>query len=826
MNQVRRIQPDKDVSLQEFLTAILPSPGPFWMIARADRHGKPTLHESFDSIDDMAARIKQLESESCQLWFAPAAYAHRHDEQRDDGDRWGRKKENVSSLSEFHLDIDISTSESKSGYATLEIATQSLEHFIEQFGGLGYHIIVQSGGGLHVYWLLDSPIERKEWELIANKLKIATEIARLRADRSRTTDAASLLRPIGTTNRKQKYGSEGRPVSGRCVRYGRISAVEFEAACDRLISGALEGLNKSESVGQVTTGIQPVAAQNNNVPAWFTGLESGEKEFVIRSMLAALAPSCVRTHDEWLRIGASLSSEETLPKDSLFELWAEWSQSTPEGKESWGKDTETSHRGRFDSLNRSSLGALIKRAENSGWHPDLLRDNGTDSKEHRAISVAYETEGARWTLEQAKAYLRENVIYVETENGFLHNGLLVSKDALDTSLARHMPIDGQKRINPSALVKDGASPVVQFIGYKPGAPRMYIEGGYAIANTYCESGVVPVKPSDDDAQTIKDFILHLASGDDETKKGILLIFAKLAWLHRYPCGRIRHATLLVGKAEGCGKSTLTLSIPRAMFGKSNVRSVETREVSSDFNGYANAARILCFSELWLGNRKDAQAQANNLKPLIADDWIAVIKKGKDGREVENVATIFANSNHEDAAFIGESDRRYHVLATSAPRMPNELAKRIYDLIENRPGSLLWLVLHLGKNGEGFNPNDAPPKTNAKHRMLEANRAPWAERLHDAHATKEGPFAADAVSIESIKAWLGDDHHPKPSDKAIRDELMRLAPDAQPMQAQKRVGGTLKSKRLFVIRNVAQWEQAGPAALYEDYEKQRQDKRHT
>jgi hypothetical protein len=311
-------------------------------------------------------------------------------------------------------------------------------------------------------------------------------------------------------------------------------------------------------------------------------------------------------------------------------------------------------------------------------------------------------------------------------------------------------------------------------------------------------------------------ILHLGNSNDETKIGIKRIVTKFAYLYLNPSARIRHATLLIGKYEGCGKSTITLAIARALFGSANVRSIETRELSSDFNGYAHGARILVLPELWLGNRKDALAQANNLKPLITDDYIPVVKKGKDGRCVENCTTIFASSNHADAAVFSDRDRRYDVVSTDAKIMPPELGRRIYALISERPGSLLSLVLSYGKDAIGFDPDEPPPQSAAKRRMMEATRAVWAERIRDAFEAREWPFGGDAVAASDVHRLLARDSDRLPSDNAIREELLNLTDGAFSAQAQRRQGTSIHQKRVVVLRNLQAWKDAGPSALYEHY----------
>ena len=68
--------------------------------------------------------------------------------------------------------------------------------------------MVLSGGGLHCYWPLGASIRKDQWTPIAVKLKALTHSLKLLADNSRTSDIASILRPVGTHNWKPEYGGK------------------------------------------------------------------------------------------------------------------------------------------------------------------------------------------------------------------------------------------------------------------------------------------------------------------------------------------------------------------------------------------------------------------------------------------------------------------------------------------------------------------------------------------------------------------------------------------------------------------------------------------
>lgn len=106
----------------------------------------------------------------------------------------------------FFLDLDVGSTPQK--YASQAEAQTDLARFCTETE-LPSPMIVSSGGGLHVYWLIETPIASEEWRTHAHKLRELTNHHGLKADPARTTDTASILRVAGTLNLKH---GERRPV--------------------------------------------------------------------------------------------------------------------------------------------------------------------------------------------------------------------------------------------------------------------------------------------------------------------------------------------------------------------------------------------------------------------------------------------------------------------------------------------------------------------------------------------------------------------------------------------------------------------------------------
>lgn len=794
------------LSLHDFFDLILPEQGLFCLAFTDAKAGGPWHHETFSNIDEMEHRCHALEAEDhWQIYFAPCSYINEFGIAKDDDKKWGRTADNVAYSHCLWVDMDVGEGKD---YKNLGEAGDALKKFIE-LSSLSPSTIVYSGTGLHVYWRLDRALKAGEWKSLADRFKKAITFSGFVVDHARTADLASVLRPPFTTNRKGILGNVVMAYRGTSYTHATID--EIEQALSFVLAKHEHTAVPIES--DATKSVRP------SMP-WYEVLTEKAKEAVLRSALWSLPKKMIADHDDWFKIGASLKCEGSLPEDVLFHLWRDWSNSSLEGAEKWSKVKESLLRYRFGTPYKSHIGVLLRLAEESGWNPDLL----VDSTVREQVLDAMEKHNDRWTNDQAKSFLKENVVYISSEDKFLYNGVLHTKIALDRTLARWMPLAKDKRpLSAGTLATNSeVAPIAQYLGYMPGAPRIYKDKrGYTCANSYQSPERKKVNPSQPDVQTVIDFINHMSNGDPETRAGIYRIFSYLAYIHLNPGQRLRWMTVLIGESQGSGKSTLMRRIPEAMLGASNVRPVDVRELASDFSGYLSGAQLLSGEEVWMGGYRDALMQANKLKALISEDDVVTVGKGKDGRIITNTATFFGTSNHIDAVVVEEGDRRNDIIRTTSGKMPDELTQRLNDLVKNRKDSLTTIVLAIAKKyGIKVNPNSSPPESKAKREARDAFKASWAVALHDRYEAGLWPFSGDCVALSDVMQFVASIEQSPPSSKAVQTELRTMCPDAFPtVLAQKHFPAPIgkKQARVLILRNRKIWQEKGPSALYEHYE---------
>jgi Domain of unknown function (DUF927) len=168
----------------QFLQKILPSEGFYYGVRIKNK--KATQKTTVD----IEALHKYIKSSNCDVYYAIASFS---------GDK--RTAENVTKLKVLVADVDIGNTHKKSQYNTPEEFAAALSKFVED-AEIPPPMMVWTGGGFHLYWVLDTELTLEEWLPYAEGLKAACKQHGFRIDPTRTSDGASILRPIGTTNYK------------------------------------------------------------------------------------------------------------------------------------------------------------------------------------------------------------------------------------------------------------------------------------------------------------------------------------------------------------------------------------------------------------------------------------------------------------------------------------------------------------------------------------------------------------------------------------------------------------------------------------------------
>ncbi len=229
-------KPDEAAQRRAFYADVVGTDGQGYCLAEL-KPGGGMVHTWADTFEGF---IQQAEKRVGRVarYYALAAYGN---ETNDKGKR-ARTQANAISLKVFPLDIDCGAEKHAKNpagtYATLQEGIAALKAFIKATG-LRPTYVVESGAGLHVYFVMDKPVPVAEWEPVARALGDLAKVHGLRVDTSVTTNAAGVLRLIGSEHQ-----------NGRRVKVGHVSGKVYGQAEFAAKVGAGSGIAQ-KAVGRV-----------------------------------------------------------------------------------------------------------------------------------------------------------------------------------------------------------------------------------------------------------------------------------------------------------------------------------------------------------------------------------------------------------------------------------------------------------------------------------------------------------------------------------------------------------------------------------------------
>lgn len=183
----------------DFLKTVWPSDGYYCLAVPVT---KGYRHEVFTTIEDAAAFVDTVK-DTKDVFFCIHSLKQEKVWNPNKGENGGfshRLQTNMQEARCFFFDLDVGNGEQK--YESQKDALLDLINFTKTTG-LPVPLVASSGGGLHVYWLLDISLPSNEWQTYAARLKQLAAAHGLKADPARTTDTASVLRVAGTFNHKK-----------------------------------------------------------------------------------------------------------------------------------------------------------------------------------------------------------------------------------------------------------------------------------------------------------------------------------------------------------------------------------------------------------------------------------------------------------------------------------------------------------------------------------------------------------------------------------------------------------------------------------------------
>lgn len=297
----------------------------------------------------------------------------------------------------------------------------------------------------------------------------------------------------------------------------------------------------------------------------------------------------------------------------------------------------------------------------------------------------------------------------------------------------------------------------------------------------------------------------------------------LRWLAcplQFPGTKLATAMLVWGRQTGTGK-TLIGETFASIYGR-NYGTVNNLQLADKFNEWAADKQFIVGDEISLG---DKRGTANSLKDMITRPTVRMNLKNRRSYVVRDCANYYFTSNHEDAIFLENNDRRIFVHHADMQPLPLKEYTAYKHWLTREGGAerLFYYFLHEVDLGD-FDPQGRAPVTQAKLEMTTSGRGDtedWAVQLATDPDSLLPPdrYPQDLWRTTDLLATYDPEHREKTKVIGLGRALaaagvFRVAGGSNSMVIE-----GMRS-RLWAIRNADRYRRCGPAEAHRLYTAER------
>ena len=533
----------------------------------------------------------------------------------------------------------------------------------------------------------------------------------------------------------------------------------------------------------------------------------------LRLLLEAYPAERCSHYDDWFNVGAALWHQT---EGTGFDLWLSWSRLNTErhGRKisesvmrstKWPSMNGWNYQGKLvtirhvcnqrDSVGRSAgaiaYANMIKATTDNAILAELTSDIRDDkyinNKDREYISKRYRDTYNRVNDDELskgdvmailkpeyhsggieKPYFKDRYVFNTATNAYcdIHSKQKIIKDVMNFMYGHVMPKSSSGAARPVHSVLTNADggftkpeivrgdcflvggDVIEYIDEKPHL-NLFDPAHWPVAN-----GEFNPDASDIDAQIQIHLDKHLRLVTNGDPVLITMMKQHLAHLRQRPQVKLHFAYAIASFFQGVGKSTLQV-LYSAVLGANHVGTLTAKDISSDFNGYAAAPRLMTFiEEFQYKTLTEKNSAINNLKQAITADQLSINEKNLPQRIAQTTTSYAIFSNDEYVLGNESTGRRWVPIVVNAASerqaaefidVPNlkQFFTDYYALLEQYPER--FVALYESISLDGFD-RDNPPESAEKLRLTQATPTARCTRvMHE--------IIDDALSIDITNEYV-------------------------------------------------------------------------
>lgn len=432
-----------------------------------------------------------------------------------------------------------------------------------------------------------------------------------------------------------------------------------------------------------------------------------------------------------------------------------------------------------------------------GFDDYLLAHTDEEFRALVATASPYDEGRALAALNAEVVLVRDPVVIYERASGNLVNRdnfvrtLYADRKYIESTMRGNppAPVNKEKPLAERWLAWSGRAQVTA-LTYRPGHPE-YVDGKL---NLWKGWGVAPCAGSIDLWSRLLD---HLFCG---AEAGAREWFERwCAYPLQHPGEKMYTAACIWGAARGTGKTLAAYTLKR-LYGE-NALEIRSEHLHGAFNEWARNRQLIIGDEI---TGSDRRADADRLKGLVTQHQVTINSKYVPAYVLPDCINYLFTSNHPDALFVDEGERRYFIHEVTVDPLPQAFYTEYDAWYKSSDVGALFshlLALDLGD----FNPCARAFKTSSAVRMVEETRSELAQWCRDllGGGVLERAGAAGASDLYAPKQLLElykmqTDNGRSVTPAVMGRELHRLRLEQRVI----RVGGS--TPRLYAVRRRDEW----------------------
>lgn len=337
---------------------------------------------------------------------------------------------------------------------------------------------------------------------------------------------------------------------------------------------------------------------------------------------------------------------------------------------------------------------------------------------------------------------------------------------------------------------------VSKLTYAPGEEQFTEKNGVRMYNRWKGWGVEPKKG---DIKPYLELIKFVFDGAERDHVEWFLDWC--AYPIQFPGTKLFSACLIHGRRTGTGKTLLFYTLKR-IYGENFIK-IKNEDLFQSW-WYENKQFVLG-DEI---SGTDKRSESDALKTIITQEEVNVNVKYIPQFSLPDVMNYGFTSNHADAMFLEDEDRRYFIHEVPHTEPLPEAFYKGYDKWMSDGGPAALMHWFMERDLSKFNPKGPAPRTAARERMIMSGKGDldaWCREL------KENPsailrvgqlrHARDMFTSKELLEMYRRDHDA--AGKVTANGVGRALGRAGFKQAY--AGMPIGTGRYYIIRNTERWE---------------------